>query len=137
MKFSLFIGFLFFASTANSQIIIDSFRVIFPANKTLYLFNDTIKRFTPTIIEIEKADSIAKLNNSLKNEIKNYESYFKQYVGLIIKNEKNIFINAVCVKFECFFTNICDAKGGGGCFFKVQIDLGKQYAFDFRKNAPK
>jgi hypothetical protein len=142
MKLALTLCIILFAFVSKAQTVTDSFSVIFPAEKILQLQERAAyTRFTPTIADINTADSIAAayilLNKEQYKWTKPYKNYFKQYAGLVADGKLIIFINAMHKKQDCFLQYICDAKGGGTGFFKIKIDINKKELMQLRINAPK
>jgi hypothetical protein len=108
------------------------------------LAND-ILRFTPSIDEINFADSLAEIHikksrkdYTWRKEISDYKSYYRQYVGYLNeKKEKIIFINSFCSPEEHRKKEIINYRGGGSCYFTSKINLHTKDVFDFHVNAPK
>jgi hypothetical protein len=112
----------------------------------------SLKKYTPTIEEIELAKSISikyidSLELSRKSKIKNksdklidfeHNEYYRQYVGYYDKSgNKIIFINGCCESFaDKFDINKMwvFVFGGGSCLFNALIDIDKKKCIDLNIN---
>lgn len=120
---------------------------IFFQNDTVNLGGryDSMVRFTPSINEVNTADSLAEIHikknrkdYSWTTEISDYKSYYRQYVGYLNeKNKKIIFINSFCRPEKLWTKYLLLAMGGGSCWFNIKVNLDAKDTFDFNVNAPK
>jgi hypothetical protein len=120
---------------------------IFSQSDTIYLDSryDRMARFTPSVDEVDIADSVAEIR--VKEYMKDYlwaaarsdyKSYYRQYVGYINgQNHKILFIISFCRPVETWTKYLVQALGGGSCFFEIKVNLDTKYTFDFYVNAPK
>ncbi|MCQ4035645.1 hypothetical protein [Kaistella montana] len=110
---------------------------VFNKESEVYIDYDSLNsslRFTPTVDDLKRADSIFKSDLSPKIE---YESYYRNYVGLKIRGDKMIFVNLNCKMNENFEKNLFQPKGGGRCYFRGLINIDKNITEKFTINAPK
>ena len=99
---AIFLGFLILEGRGQTS----ERQHVFFQNDTVYLDGryDSMVRFTPSINEVNIADSLTEIHikknrkdYSWTNEISDYKSYYRQYVGYLDKkNKKIIFINSFC-----------------------------------------
>ena len=109
--------------------------VIFPAEKRaldLSLGDKKVQYWTPSESDILEAESKlvvflqqAKLRSFEKDKIlKDIKSYKRQYVGVLTKGAKEIFINFFCIVDDPGWTRhevlVLD---GGSCFFRVNFSM--------------
>ena len=102
-------------------------------------------RFTPTIKDIQRADSVSK--DYIKahrdkypwtKEIINYDQHYRQYVGYLnLNHQKTIFVNGFCRPETKADESLVDVRGGGSCFFNIKVDLSSKKAFNLNVNAPR
>lgn len=130
-----------FALRTNGQVMYGKHRVVFEARTKINLTvkRDTpYERFTPTLQQIDSADSIVQnyFKTNQKTKTKQIGSYYRQYVGPKTKTDQIIFIKAACVKPDDFSKNTFLTFGGGDCFFETDINLtGKEILYIYF-NAP-
>ncbi len=101
-------------------------------------------RFTPTLEDVQLADSVSRMHikkNRDKypwtDEIVNYDSYYRQYVGYLnLNNDKTIFINNFCSSDPAWKHRLISVLGGGSCYFNLKVDLHSRKAFNLNVNAP-
>ena len=120
---------------------------IFSQSDTVYLDGryDRMVRFTPSVDEVNIADSLAEIRvkEYMKDYVwpasrSDYKSYYRQYVGYVNEqNNKIIFINSFCRPVEPWTKQLVLALGGGYCWINMKIDLDTKGTFDFYVNAPK
>ena len=118
-------------------------RVIFGKDVCANLrgIKDTVyQRFTPYFDDVDSTDRF--LNNNFNPDFNFnnrgllFESYYRQYFGIIQNGKRLIFIRGFC-NDECFMESYCDYMGGGTCFFRILFDLeSKKILFSYF-NAPK
>jgi hypothetical protein len=108
--------------------------VIFPAEKRALDLSPgrKMRYWTPSESDIVEAESElvaflqqVQLRSFEKNRIlKDLKSYKRQYVGILIKGEKEIFINFLCaVDDPGWTTHEVLVFDGGACFFKVTFSV--------------
>lgn len=120
----------------------------FAFNKQIKISHSEIdsqyKRFTPTVRDLQLADSISKIHikkNHAKYpwtaEITDYNSYYHQYVGYLNgKQEKIIFVNSFCSVVQDWKTQLVQTSGGGSCYFNIKVDLSTRKAYNLNVNSP-
>ncbi len=119
---------------------VDSKRVIFfkETQVLLDLKNDaTINRFTPSLADIDNADSLLNQYFKTNNATIFIDSIYRQYVGLRINYKKCIYINASCRQPDHFLQNTYYPKGGGRCYFRTIVDVDAKWVVEIGFNAPK
>ena len=141
----LILALLLFAGNSSAQQLLDEKRVIFLAETPVMVGwhrDSSYQRFTPTPKEIDSTDVV--LLRYLQGTIKNDDSssllsdYYRQYVGLLLKGRKYIYINASCNKPGYFLQNTHYPKGGGQCYFQTVVDPWISRRVEtFYFNAPK
>jgi hypothetical protein len=112
--------------------------VIFPAEMRVLdrsREDKQMRYWTPTESDIVEAESKlvtflqqSQIRGSEKNRmLKDIKSYKRQYVGILIKGEKEIFINFFCIVDDPEWTKhevlVLD---GGSCFFRVNFSMKTQ-----------
>ena len=144
MKLILTIIVLILIISTNSfaQILYGEKRVVFEKEKNVFVgfkSDSNTLRFTPTENNLDSVDAILQkyfLTMLTKSKMHpNFENYFRQYVGVIIKGEKCIFINAAFRKTESFLEHTFGPKGGGEGYFGTIINLEKSIVVRFSFNA--
>lgn len=102
-----------------------------------------LTRFTPSNSDILKADSLTMLyikshkkeHPRAHQEITDFGSYYRQYVGYLNKeNQKIIYLNSSCRMFPNWRTDIISVMGGGSCYFNVRVNLAKCECYEFIVN---
>jgi hypothetical protein len=109
--------------------------VIFPAEKRALDFSPKDKMneyWTPSEADVSEAErrllaflQSGVLKGSERDKIlKNLRTYKRQYVGLVIKGEKEVFINLFCVVDGPYWIRReVIVMDGGACFFRVQFSM--------------
>jgi hypothetical protein len=130
------------AITTSAQVLQDEKRVIFLKETHVLLdftTDSSIQRYTPTAEDIDSVDLLlenylvtAKLKN---NKTPQLDDYYRQYVGLYMKGQKLVYVNAFCRKPEYFLQDTYYPKGGGTCYFRALTSRRESIMFSF--NAPK
>jgi len=142
----ILILFCLFICTSNlfGQITYGEKRVAFDQEKKVLIYlgnNIPYLRFTPTVADIDSADSFlqkyfltifTKQNNHPK-----LENYYRQYVGVIQNGLKCIYINASYKKENYFLENTFYPKGGGEGYFQTVVNINDKKIINFHFNAPK
>jgi hypothetical protein len=142
----LLIALIFFCSAnANAQSMADSLRVIFADSVYLRTPQTSYysKRFTPTVADINTADSI--LVNFLQQDphgsltASSFPGYYRQYAGNMRGGQNFIYVIGTCNKPSWFREQIglYFIKGGGSCYFNTIISLLTGKIIEFHINAPK
>ncbi len=142
----ILILFCLFIYTLNlsGQTTYGEKRVAFPQERQVIINIGDInpyQRFTPTIKDIDSADSF--LQNyfltiyTKENSHPSLEKYFRQYVGIIQNGQKFVYINASYNKGDYFLENTFYPKGGGQGYFRTFIDIHNKKVIRFDFNAPK
>ena len=125
------------SSLTFSQIKISEKQFIFTKESKVYIDYKSLNsncRFTPIAEEINLADKIFKSDLSPKID---YENYYRNYAGIILKGDKMIFVNLNCKKNENFEKDLFQPKGGGRCYFRGLVNIDKNVTESFIINAPK
>ena len=120
---------------------------IFSQSDTVYLDGryDSMVRFTPSLDEVNIADSLAEIRvkNYMQDYVgtaarSDYKSYYRQYVGYVDEqNKKIIYINSFCRPVENWRKYLVLARGGDDCWISTKIDLDTKKTVGFNVNAPK
>jgi hypothetical protein len=136
--------FLTGSSYSKAQFMPDSLRVIFSEKETMRLpvTADYSKRFTPSLNQINTADSIIKsflLNKPFEHLTSNrFESYYRQYAGNMQGGQNFLYVIGSCDKPEYFSKRFgLFMMGGGSCYFTAIISLLNMKVLKFAINAPK
>jgi hypothetical protein len=120
--------------------------VIFPAEKRVLGSGadaNKMQYWTPSKADVAEAESKllaflqqAKLGNHEKDRIlKDIKSYKRQYVGILTRGKKELFINFFCESFQEEWTkHFLLVLDGGACFFRVNFSMEKKMFHDLSVN---
>ena len=120
-----------------SQIKISEKQFVFTKENKVYIDYQSLNsncRFTPSVEEISQTDKIFKSELSPKID---YENYYRNYVGIILRGDKMIFVNLNCKKNDNFEKDLFQPQGGGSCYFRGLINIDKNITERFTITAPK
>lgn len=132
------------AISVSGQSWLDSKRIVFPKESLVLLDlipDSSFQRFTPNREEVDSVDRylslyLAEMDDQPGRKV-NIAGYNRQYVGVVMKGRKCVFINAACRLTDSFSKNTAYPKGGGTCFFRTLIDLDQKEVLSCLFNAPK
>ena len=133
---------LIISTNSFAQILYGEKRVVFEKEKNVFVgfkSDSNTLRFTATENNLDSADLILQNHfQTILTKNKKYpilEDYYRQYVGVIIKGERCIFINASFRKMESFLEHTYRPKGGGEGYFGTIINFDKSSVVRFGFNA--
>jgi hypothetical protein len=74
-------------------------------------------------------------NYDINHFVIDLKDYKRQYVAIEnSEDEKEVWINFMCVEFENWQKDIIVVKDGGNCFFQLKINLTQKKHYDFYVN---